>query len=243
MDERKINTWLNNDENQIGYYTSSYDVILIERKRCIKLLADIISYHFPIKENLNILDLGCGDGIITSYLYKQFPQNNYFLLDGSSEMLDKAKERLNIGNISFINQSFEDYIKQICKECEYDFVFSSNAIHHLDYFKKNELYNKIFKELKYDGMFINIDVVLPNSNESEKLQFKMWSNWVNETITNYNLTEQIGKHDELPKRYKSSPENKPSKLVDQLDMLQKIGFRDVDCFFKYSIFAMFGGVK
>jgi len=102
MNESKVNTWLNNDKNQIDYYTSSYDVILIERKRCIKLLADLIDYHFSVKENLNILDLGCGDGIITEYLYKKFPQNNYFLLDGSSEMLEKARERLNFSNVKFI---------------------------------------------------------------------------------------------------------------------------------------------
>jgi len=71
----------------------------------------------------------------------------------------------------------------------------------------------------------------------------MWVDWVNEIINKFNLVEHIGKHDELPKRYKYSSENKPTSLFNQLDMLQKVGYRDVDCFFKYSVFAVFGGIK
>jgi len=28
-----------------------------------------------------------------------------------------------------------------------------------------------------------------------------------------------------------------------LEMLEKCGFRDVDCFYKYGIFSLFGGAK
>ena len=43
--------------------------------------------------------------------------------------------------------------------------------------------------------------------------------------------------------YKKKLENKPSGLVEQLRLLEDIGFRDVDCFYKYGIFALFGGTK
>lgn len=238
-----MNNWINNEKDQIDYYISSNEVILIERKRCIKMLSDLLDYHFPVKDGLQILDLGCGDGIITKYLYEKFPKNNYFLLDGSADMLDRAKEKLNSGNMQFINQTFEEYIQKPSEDFKYDFVFSSNAIHHLDYVKKMDLFVKIFKELKYDGMFINVDLVLPTSKKSEELQFKMWVDWMNETIKRSNLPDDIGKHDGLPKSYKEKSENKPSRLFDQLELLQKAGFEDVDCFFKYSIFALYGGIK
>jgi tRNA (cmo5U34)-methyltransferase len=47
----------------------------------------------------------------------------------------------------------------------------------------------------------------------------------------------------VPSDYKRKPENKPSGLFEQLQMLQKIGFQDVDCFYKYGIFTLFGGTK
>lgn len=243
MSDDKSNTWLKNEKGQIDYYINSSEVILVERKRSLKILLDLFDYHFQVKEGLNILDFGCGDGVITKYIYEKFPRNNYFLLDGSTSMLNLAKEKLNSNDLQFINQTFEDYIQQPVEEFKYDFVFSSNAIHHLDYAGKMNLFIKIFNQLKYNGMFINVDLVLPASKRSEELQFKMWIDWMNETLVRNNLHGDIGKHNNLPQNYKSKPENKPSKLSDQLDLLQKAGFGDVDCFYKYSVFAVYGGIK
>jgi tRNA (cmo5U34)-methyltransferase len=35
--------------------------------------------------------------------------------------------------------------------------------------------------------------------------------------------------------------NKPDTLEDQLEALSETGFRDVDCYYKNGIFAVFGG--
>jgi tRNA (cmo5U34)-methyltransferase len=94
-----------------------------------------------------------------------------------------------------------------------------------------------------NGLFLNFDVVLPTSEVSEKIQFQMWVDWINETLQKNNLTAEVGKFNDLPNIYKSKEENKPSDLFDQLDLLTKAGYKDVDCFFKYSIFALFGGRK
>ena len=41
----------------------------------------------------------------------------------------------------------------------------------------------------------------------------------------------------------NSPENQSSGLVEQLHVLTEIGFNDVDCFYKYGVFAIIGGTK
>ena len=44
------------------------------------------------------------------------------------------------------------------------------------------------------------------------------------------------------KRYKDPASmNKPDILEDQLEALRETGFRDVDCYCKNGIFAVFGG--
>jgi tRNA (cmo5U34)-methyltransferase len=48
---------------------------------------------------------------------------------------------------------------------------------------------------------------------------------------------------DLPDKYNQALENKPSSLIDQLQVLEEVGFNDVDCFFKYSVFSVFGGTK
>lgn len=238
-----INNWIKNEKNQIDDYVNNSEIYLIGRKRCLKILVDLFSYHFDKRKNLNILDLGCGDGVVTKLLYDNAPNNNYYLLDGSTDMLNMAKEKLKSDCFTFINQTFEDYIAMPSKELKYDFVFSSNAIHHLNYSGKMHLFEKIFNQLKFDGMFINIDLVLPSSSKSEELQFQMWADWIKEYIKVNGLKEKEGEFDNMPEIYKNKPENKPTKLFDQLDLLSKAGFKDVDCFYKYSVFSILGGIK
>ena len=66
---------------------------------------------------------------------------------------------------------------------------------------------------------------------------------MNETLEKIGKESDIGKYDNIPSVYKNNLEDKPSGLWDQLQALSKCGFRDVDCFYKYSIFAVFGGTK
>jgi tRNA (cmo5U34)-methyltransferase len=69
----------------------------------------------------------------------------------------------------------------------------------------------------------------------------MWRDWINETHAK--MGQETGRHDNLPAAYKHKPGNKPNDLCRQLDLLRAIVFRDVDCFYKYGIFALFGDTK
>lgn len=244
MKKDKSNPWLTDeDSKQVDFYINSADAIIIERNRTMKILLDIFRYHFEEKKNLNLLDIGCGDGILTKNVQEKYPENIFYLLDGSSVMIEKAKQKFKGDNFTFIRQTFEEYIDLSSDDLKYDFIFSANAIHHLDFLGKSKLYAKLFHELKCGGLFLNIDTVLPSSELSEKWQFNMWTDWINETLYKNNFKDEIGKYDNLPLRYKSAAENKPSALFDQIQLLNRIGFRDVDCFYKYGIFAIFGGTK
>jgi tRNA (cmo5U34)-methyltransferase len=244
MEKDNSNTWLNSKGNeQIESYTKSADVMVVERNRVISLFGNLFLYNFPSPVNLNILDIGCGDGIVTECLLNKYPQNNFSLMDGSAVMLLKAKERLKDKPVEFIEMSFEEYIEKKPENNKYNFVFSSMATHHLTFNDKGALYSKIKEELCKNGLFLNFDVVLPTSEISEKIQFQMWVDWMNETLQKNNLDTELSKFDDLPNIYKAKEENKPSDLFDQLDLLTKAGYKDVDCFFKYSIFALFGGKK
>ncbi|HNT77303.1 MAG TPA: class I SAM-dependent methyltransferase [Anaerolineae bacterium] len=237
------NTWLSGDA-QGETYVATADVIIVERRRTTKLLLDLFRYHFGDRQQgRHILDLGCGDGAITEQMRHCQPDNVYHLLDGSAAMLDKARQRLPGETIHFIQQTFEAYLDRAPEDAKYDGIFSSNAIHHLDFFDKGRMYAKVYRELKIGGLFVNIDVVRPTSERSEQWQFQMWVDWIDETLRRNGMESEVGIHDQLPAQYKRKPENKPSALFDQLELLHKMGFRDVDCFYKYGIFAVFGGVK
>ena len=216
---------------------------IIERRRLVKILYDLYRYRFGNKKGLVLLDIGCGDGILSKYIQSRSPENTFYLLDGSSKMLAEAKQNTLGPNVFYIKQTFEKYISSEVDESYYDFIYSANAIHHLDLSFISKLYAKIFRELREGGLFMNIDSVLPSSDLSERWQFNMWRDWTNEALQNSGLNDQIGRYDDIPLQYKIKPENKPSSLFDQLKALREAGFEDVDCFYKYSIFAIFGGAK
>ena len=237
-----MNNWLNENKEQIEYYISSKDAILIGRQTQLLMLLDIFQAVFDQPENLTFLDVGCGDGVLTKLLFDLYPNNTFHLLDGSQTMLAKAKENIKSANTVFINDTFENFFRTNQNESYYDFIFSSMAVHHLEHHLKFKLYSRIFTLLKHHGLFLNLDVVLPGSARTESIQFKMWVDYINDYLQKRNPGE-LGKHDHLPDEYKMKSENKPSSLASQLKMLEDIGYQDVECYYKDSIFVLFGGMK
>jgi tRNA (cmo5U34)-methyltransferase len=216
-------------------------VVIVERERTMRLLGDLFGYHFGERKGLQILDLGGGDGLITAYLQERHPGHAITLLDGSADMLQRARERLVGQPITFVQQTFEEYVEAEPADQRYDFIFSANALHHLDLPAKTLVFAKLFRELRFGGALLIADVVRPVSERSELWQYAMWQDWMNERLAQ--IGGEVGEYDGLPERAKAKPENKPSGLVEQLELLQRIGFRDVDCFHKYGVFALFGGTK
>ena len=91
-DENDPNTWLTQDRARISSYLNSADVIVLERTRIIQIIVDLFRYHFSEPAGLNILDLGCGDGILTKHLRDRWPANDFHLMDGSAEMIVHPKD-------------------------------------------------------------------------------------------------------------------------------------------------------
>ena len=238
-----MGNWLNENKNQIDYYVSSKDVILVERQKQFHLLLELFNSYFAQKEGLRFLDIGCGDGVLTKLLCDLYPKNTFHLLDGSKTMLKKAKDNIRAKSASFIYDTVENFVHSNTNEYYYDFVFSSLAIHHVEHTKKYELFSKIHTLLRHNGLFINIDVVLPSSPKTESIQFKMWVDYINDYLRNTQRDGEVGNHDNLPVIYKENSENKPSSLISQLKMLDEIGFKDVECYYKNGIFALIGGSK
>jgi tRNA (cmo5U34)-methyltransferase len=190
-----------------------------------------------------MLDLGCGDGVVTKYIREKYPHNIFTLMDGSPDMIEKAKENLVGDDASFVHKTFENYIASPLKKEQYDFVYSAWAIHHLDIHGKRKLYAKVFGEMRPGGLFIVMDTVQPSTARSEKWQFRMWTDWMNETLQKAGFVDDVGKYDHIPSMYKNQEEDKPSSLSQQIALLTKVGFKDVDCFFRYGVFSLFGGIK
>lgn len=199
-------------------------------------------YEHFISQNIKakILDLGCGDGLFIQELLKSFAPAMVTLVDGSIEMLEAAKKRLgNQANLHFMQASFQELFANDTLTEHFDFIYSSLAIHHLPFDEKKKLYTLIHKHLSPGGHFVHYDVVVSSVEQLEKWYLSLWRQWILQHPAEERREELLG----IPNQYKSNRDNIPDTLDSQLEALEQIGFRNVDCYFKYGIFSLFGGSK
>ncbi|MCL4536226.1 MAG: class I SAM-dependent methyltransferase [Nitrospirae bacterium] len=223
-------------------YRDNADIYIVERRRLLEILKSFYKHFLCNKQQKKVLDLGCGDGIITHELFKVDNSISATLVDGSEDMLDKAKERLRaFKNINFIRASFQEILEKNILQQTFDFVVSSLAIHHLTMEEKIALFKKIHSCLNAGGHFMNIDVILAPVENLEHWYMTLWKEWIDERKRSLGIEGNY--FDDIIDRYKNNKDNKPDTLEDQMNALKGIGFRNVDCFYKYGIFTIYGGEK
>ena len=224
-------------------YLDKADIYIVERRKMFWFVSSLFSHFIQGKHDIKLLDLGCGDGVLTGELLKINHEISATLLDGGEGMIHKAKARLKGNrNTTFIQATFQDLLGGTVKLGTYDFCVSSMAIHHLEMSEKASLFHLIASCLKSGGRFVDVDVVLPPSEELEHWYFAIWKDWLATMMDRYNIRDEVP--EDLIRRYKDpSSMNKPDTLGNQLRAMESAGFVDVDCYFKNGIFAVFGGKK
>jgi tRNA (cmo5U34)-methyltransferase len=216
------------------------DIYLPLRSQFIATVKSFYGHFFASKVEAKILDLGCGDGLFMEELLKSYSPAAITLVDGSAEMLQAARNRLaQKTNIDFINLSFQDLLEKKSLNRDFDFIYSSLAIHHLPFEDKKRLFAYIHDLLSPGGCFVHYDVVVPPSAQIENWYLELWRQWIKE---HPNIETHAGLL-AIPEEYKGNPDNIPDTLESQLTVLEDVGFKNIDCFFKYGIFSLFGGCK
>jgi tRNA (cmo5U34)-methyltransferase len=208
------------------------------RRFFIEVAKSVAEFFTFSKTSIKILDLGCGDGFFIEQ-FQPRSSDEIVLIDGSAEMLSAAQRRLaNFKNITYVQHSFQEIMAQPLSR-KFDFVFSSLAIHHLSPEDKYKLYKYIYDHLERNGIFINYDVVLAPSEALEKWYVSFWQDYIERNAA-ADIKEKVKT---ITLRYKGNPDNIPDTLAYQMGALQEIGYSNVDCYFKFGLFSLFGGTK
>jgi tRNA (cmo5U34)-methyltransferase len=228
------------DRNFSREYLDQADGYIPERRTLVEITKSLYRNMIKSVSPRRILDLGCGDGFMVQELLQLDPGLEGTLVDGSRDMLEAAARRLShFENKQCLNVSFQDLVAQDLLKNSYCFILSSLAMHHLDMKNKETLFAYAYRHLEPGGFFVNIDVVLSPTDSLESWYLTLWQEWINSHSADSLKTSLLP----VPQQYKNNPDNVPDPLLPQLRTLEHIGFKNVDCFYKYGIFAMFGGSR
>lgn len=200
----------------------------------MELITEAISRCYP--ELKSVLDIGCGAGNYSVKLSQKRPNIDVTLVDLSQPMLDKALERVGAVTQGQVEIRKGDFRSIDFGAEKFDVIIATAVLHHLrDDDDWKTAFSKLFSLLNEDGSIWIFDLV----HQSEMtLQQYIYQDLYGEYLT--------GLKDEEYRDHVFTyidKEDTPRSLMYQLNLLQKIGFKQTDVLHKHLCFASFVAFK
>ncbi|MTD42277.1 methyltransferase domain-containing protein [Erwinia sp. CPCC 100877] len=191
----------------------------------------VASIPFQKAQSFSVIDLGCGTGTVAQAIQQAYPHAELTCVDLSQEMLTLAKHKLG-PDINCLACSFEE----LTFDQTYDVAVSSLALHHLDNLAGHrQFYQKLYQALNPGGLFINADVVKAGNPQLQAVFMEKWIAFMQQQISMQEIQERwLKSHFE---------EDRPVALISELQILEEIGFQNVDVVYKYYNYAVYLGQK
>jgi SAM-dependent methyltransferase len=203
-----------------------------------------------------ILDLGCGPGILGKHLIRIRPQTQYFGADGDPLMLAALQSLLPDANVHPLHIDLRKPSWMLQYQGKFDSVVSLTALHWLSKDHLKQLFKAIHEVLKPGGRLVIGDPYLPN-NESDRFRLKAFqderisvekgSTWnefwdsffemypVRDAYTNYHIS--LG----YQEPFEGSDEGYPLSFYE--GSLAEAGFHPVTIFWMSGLRVVYGGTK
>lgn len=173
-----------------------------------------------VPERARILDLGAGTGLLGGALLERLPEAELVLVDHSSVMLEKARERF--ADNPRVTIQVAD-MKDPLPQGPFDAVVSGLAIHHLTHAEKEDLFRRIHQVLTPQGIFVNVE------------QF-CGPNTAVDAMYDYQHEAHVQREQCPPDEWEAGKERMKIDICATLEMqfewLRKVGFSHVDCLAK-----------
>src|SRR5436305_8435722 len=202
-----------------------------------------------------LVDLCCGEGLLSRALLERFPRARVLALDLSPIMLAQARATCAVisGEAGrFDTRPFDLADRSWRSRDQFPapvraFV-SSLAIHHLDGEGKRQLYRDLAAALAPGGALVIADLVQPATPASQSLAAKAWDDAVRRR--SLELSGGLVPYEKfLDLRWnlwaetEPDPIDHPSPLLDQLRWLEEAGLSGVDVAWLKAGHAVFGGIR
>lgn len=188
----------------------------------------------------HVLDVGCGAGNYTLKLLQHLPNISATLVDLSRPMLDRAVERITpvtSGKVSAIQSDIRTL--DLGKE-KFDIILAAAVLHHLRTDAEWLAVFSAFHTALKPGGSIWISDLIEHTNPA--IQQMMWTRY-GEYLAALKGGGAEGDAYRTHVFDYVTKEDSPRPLMYQLDLLRKVGFKQVEILHKNSVFAAFGAAK
>jgi tRNA (cmo5U34)-methyltransferase len=180
----------------------------------------------------NLLDVGCGAGNYSLKLLQSLPDLNVTLIDLSRPMLERAEQRIQTATKGRVDVFQGDVRDVDLGEARFDVIVAAAVLHHLRTDAEWEaVFAKFFKALRPGGSIWIADLIEHSSAAIQEMMWRRYGEYL------------VGLKDEA---YRDTvfdyvnQEDSPRPLMYQIDLLRRVGFRQVEILHKTSVFAAFG---
>jgi tRNA (cmo5U34)-methyltransferase len=216
-----------------------------DREAQIAAILDVI----PDPGDGLLVDLCCGEGLLSQTMLARFPRARVLGLDLSPAMLARAGNAAGAGRDRFTGRPFDlaDSAWRRFAEPVRAFV-SSLAIHHLDGEGKRQLYRDLAAALAPGGAVVIADLIEPATPGARALAARAWDEAVRRR--SLDLAGDLAPYQEFVRQAwnlyatpEPDPIDHPSPLYDQLRWLSEAGLIDVDVYWLQAGHAIFGGIS
>ena len=208
------------------------DIERLKRLPCAEDFYGMLLRMIPLEQDaeFTFADLGSADGFVSALILENYPNSTATLIDVDEERLNKSEARFS-DQADRVNLLHADFARSDPPD-KYGLVVTTHAIHHLTDIEKRALYRTLYSRLHPGGAILNGDRVL---QPTDLLREEYRENWANE------CRAAGADEDAISKSLDRMWDDHDAEIEDQIEWIRNAGFRNVDIYYKYQMYAVFGG--
>jgi len=227
-------------KEEADFYDSTINLVVPHYTIMVQVMHDFISQIFSLNDSLLIQDIGCGTGIDSIPLlefYKNATLQAWDLQKNMQGIFELNADKKNIGKQRF-NYTILDYRKSSLQENYFNLTISGYCIHHYNLFDKKIFFERVYENTKPEGYFILKDLVNYKSPELTKYSHEFDINFIENSFKEMGNNVSPSEKTSLKQLsenwvYHMNNENILDTAEVQMEIMKNIGFREVECVYKY----------
>ncbi len=172
-----------------------------------------------------VLDLGCGNGILSDLVFRKLPNSHVVGFDLTENMLAAFEKKVS-GHTGKFELVQGDFRKDSIGE-GYDIILAGLTLHHLTWEEREKFYYRLYSALSHKGLFIARDIIIDENQTIAQEQYSYWKKFMRSQGEDPDFW--YSKHIE---------KDHPMTLSNQFSWLKSAGFTHVACQWRLYNFAI-----